>query len=151
MVPFEVLSAAPFFDELSDDKLKRVCALGEMKAYPEGVLLDQRRRKAKHFYLILEGEIGLEVESVTGKTIRLETIGQGGAIGFSSLIETGSARYYSSDAKTLTPVKAIRFSADGMMILFYQDFELGFLVMKKIAYIAKKRLEYRTYPIPKIK
>jgi len=149
VVPIDLLTTTDFFDELSDDMIRRLADVAELKRYPAGVLLNEGKRSAKYFYLILEGDISLQMESLTGKTVRLETITPGGAIGFSALIEMEPKRYI-GDAKVLTPVKALRFSADQLMLLFYQDFELGFLFMKKIARIAKRRLVYRTLPIPKI-
>lgn len=149
MVPSEVLQSISFFEELSEEMARQLAAVAELKVYPEDVFLDQRKRTAKYFYILLEGEIGLQMESLTGKTVRLETITPGGAIGFSALIDMASKRYI-SDARTLSKVKLLRFRADDMTLLFYQDFELGFLIMKKIAWIAKMRLMYRTHPIPNL-
>jgi CRP/FNR family transcriptional regulator, cyclic AMP receptor protein len=148
MVSPEILKPLSFFEELSDAMIARLASIAELKAYQEGDFLNKRRKEASYFYIILEGEISLQMESLTGKTVRLETIAPGGAIGFSSLIETRSKRYL-SDAKALTPVKILRFRADELTLLFYQDFELGYLFMKKIALVAKRRLVYRTYPIEK--
>ncbi len=148
MVQSDILKSFSFFEELSDVMLERVAAVAELKHYEEGAFLNKRKKAADYFYLILEGEISLEVESLTSDTVRLETIASGGAIGFSSLIEMEAKRYI-SDAKALTPVKILRFRSDDLTLLFYQDFELGYLFMKKIALIAKRRLRYRTYPIPK--
>lgn len=149
MVSTDIVKSMPFFEELSDEMIDRLAAVAELKAYPEGTFLDERKRSARYFYIILEGEISLQVESLTGKTVRLETITPGGAIGFSSLIDMAEKRYI-SDAKTLSPMKLLRFRADDIMLLFYQNFELGFLIMKKIALIAKMRLMYRTHPIPNV-
>ena len=146
MVNAELLKAFSFFEELSDEMLERVSALAELRHYEEGAFLNKKKKAADYFYIILEGEISLEVESLTGETVRLETIAPGGAMGFSSLIEMESKRYL-SDARALTPVKILRFLADDLTLLFYQDFELGYLMMKKIALIAKRRLMYRTHPI----
>lgn len=148
MVQAELLKSFSFFEELSDGMLERVAAVAELRHYKEGAFLNKKKKAADYFYLILEGEISLEVESLTGETVHLETIAPGGAIGFSSLIEMETKRYL-SDARALTPVKILRFPADELTLLFYQDFELGYLIMKKIALIAKRRLMYRTYPISK--
>lgn len=149
MVPTDLLESIPFFEELSEQMLKQLAAIADLKVYPEDTYLDQRKKSARYFYVLLEGEVSLQMESLTGKTVRLETITPGGAIGFSSLIDMASKRYI-SDARTLTKTKLLRFGADDMTLLFYQNFELGFLIMKKIAWIAKMRLMYRTHPIPNV-
>lgn len=149
MVPIRILQSISFFEELSDEMYNQLARIAELKMYQEDVFLDQRKRNASYFYILLKGEVSLQMESLTGKTVRLETITPGGAIGFSSLIDMESKRYV-SDARTLSTVQLLRFRADDMTLLFYQNFELGFLLMKKIAWIAKTRLMYRTHPIPKL-
>ncbi len=149
MVPVSILQSITFFDELSDEMIARLATIAELKMYDEDVFFDQRKRSAKYFYIVLEGEVSLQMETLTGKTVRLETITPGGAIGFSSLIDMASKRYI-SDAKTLSKVKLLRFQADDLVRVFYQNFELAYLIMKKIAWIAKMRLMYRTHPIPNL-
>ena len=148
MVPSQILTNLAFFEELSIGMIERLGSMAEIKTYPEGAFLNKKKREAHFFYILLEGEISLEVESLTGKTVRLETIAPGGAMGFSSLIDMAPKRYL-SDAKALTPVKILRFPSHEMSFLFYQDFELGYLIMKKIAWVAKQRLLNRTYPVEK--
>ena len=149
MVDPNILKEIRFFEELSDERIERLAAIAELRMYEQGAFLNKQKRAADYFYIILEGEISLQIESLTGKTVRLETVGAGGAVGFSALIEM-EQKSYLSDAKTLTPVKVLRFPANELTLLFYQDFELGFLMMKKIALVAKRRLMYRTHPIPKV-
>ncbi|WP_419655788.1 putative cyclic nucleotide-binding domain protein [Desulfosarcina variabilis str. Montpellier] len=148
MVSPQMLTDLSFFEELSESMIKRLACLAEIKTYPEGEFLNKKRKEANFFYILLEGEISLEVESLTGKTVRLETIAPGAAMGFSSLIDMAPKRYL-SDARALTPVKILRFPSHEMSLLFYQDFELGYLIMKKIAWVAKQRLINRTYPVEK--
>jgi len=49
-----------------------------------------------------------------------------------------------------SPQPSVEFLASDLMLLFYQDFELGFLFMRQIARVAKRRLMYRTHLIPQI-
>lgn len=149
MVDKSILRPVRFFEDLSDEMIESIAGIAELRIYDSDVYLNKRKRSADYFYVILEGEVGLEIETISGKTVRLETIGTGGAIGFSSLVESKKQEYI-SDAKTLMPTKAIRFRNDELKLLFYQNFQMGFLIMKKIAYIARRRLIYRTYPIPKV-
>ncbi|BBO86841.1 Crp/Fnr family transcriptional regulator [Desulfosarcina ovata] len=149
MVDKSILRPVRFFEDLSDEMLESIAGIAELRMYDSDVYLNKRKRSADYFYVILEGEVGLQLETLSGKIVRLETIGAGGAIGFSSLVESKKHEYL-SDAKTLMPTKAIRFRNDELQLLFYQNFQMGYLIMKKIAYIARRRLVYRTYPIPKV-
>ena len=146
MVEPGLLKEIRFFEELSDEMIDRLANLAELRTYDPGEYLNRKRRSADFLYVLIEGSISLEIEGITGDTVTLETLFPGVALGFSSLVETEPKKYL-SDARALTPTKALRFRSDDLMQLFYQDFELGFLIMKKIALIAKNRVLHRTAPI----
>ncbi|MEI6260444.1 MAG: Crp/Fnr family transcriptional regulator [Deltaproteobacteria bacterium] len=147
MVPKDMLKSIVFFEDLSDEMLERMAAIADLRHYTEGEYLNKRRNPADNFYIILEGAISLETEDITGKKHNLETLMVGAALGFSSLIETESKRYLCDARVITTPTRTLRFKASDLISMFYLDFELGFLIMKKIALIAKRRLLYRTLPL----
>ena len=149
MIDPAILKSLAFYEDFSDEMIDRLAAIAQMREHQEGEFLNKRRRGARYFYNVLEGEISLEFESLLGKIVRLETVVAGSAIGFSSLIEM-EEKTYLTDARAISFARVLRFPASDVMLLFYQDFELGFLMMRRIAYIAKRRLMYRTHPIPQI-
>ena len=149
MVNQDFLKSVGFFEEMSEEILEGLSKLADLREYKEGEYLNKRKRSADYFYIILEGSISLELEDITGKMTYLETLMSGAALGFSSLIEV-RPREYLTDARVLTPTKAIRFRASDLSPLFYQNYELGFLMMKRIALIAQHRLIYRTHPIGQV-
>lgn len=150
MVESSILKSLTFFDEMSDDMLRRLAEIAKIKEYSEGEVLGKQRREAKYLSMVLEGEISLEFESLTGKLVRLETIVTGGTIGISSLIEIEDKTYMSDARALVSPTRVLEFLASDLMLLFYQNFELGFLFMRQIARVAKRRLMYRTHLIPQI-
>ncbi len=144
-----ILRSTSFFHDVPQKYVDGLCSIAELREYQAGEHLNQKLRSADFLYIILEGSISLEQENITGEVIKLETIFPGAAIGFSSLIESDNKRYL-TDARTLTPVKALRFRADDLLRMFYQDFELGFHFMRKIALIAWERLVFRTQPLERL-
>lgn len=149
MVDKSILKSVEFFEEFSDEMVERLAKLAELRQYQEGEYLNKKRRSADYLYIILEGVVALELEDITGKMIRLETLFDGAALGFSSLVEIEPKRYL-TDARVLTPTKALRFRPADLDALCYQDFHFGFLLMKKTTLIARQRLLYRTLPIDHI-
>lgn len=141
-----LLKEVRFFQEMPDQFIQQLAEIAELREYKTGEFLNQRRRSADYLYVILDGSVNLEQENIAGEKVHLETIFPGAALGFSSLVESEHKKYL-SDARTLTPVKALRFSADDLQRLFNQDFELGYLFMRRIALIARRRLVYRTQPL----
>ena len=149
MLDKSIFKSVEFFEEFSDEMIERLSGLADLMQYKEGEYLNRRRRSADYLYIILEGIISLELEDITGKKIHLETLVDGAALGFSSLVEIEPRRYL-SDARVMTPTKALRFRSSDLHALCYQDFHFGFLLMKKITLIEKNRLIYRTHPIDHI-
>ena len=149
MVNKDLLKSVDFFDDFPDETLERLAKIADLREYQEGEYLNRRRRSADNLYIILHGAISLETENIEGEIVHLETLVDGAALGFSSLVDI-EPRQYLSDARIITPTKALRFRADDILSLCYQDLQFGFLIMKKIALIAKQRLLYRTQPLDNI-
>ena len=72
----------------------------------------------------------------------IDTITRGYAFGFSSLVDMEQKKY-ASHAIALTDTTLFKWSYPDLERLFYEDYEMGFLLMRKIAKIAKKRLQIR--------
>ena len=149
MVSKELLKSVEFFDDFPDEILERLAGIADLREYREGEYLNRRRRSADNLYVILQGTVSLEVEDIKGEIVHLETLVDGAALGFSSLVDHEPRRYL-SDARVVTPTRALRFPSDNILSLCYQDPEFGFLMMKQIALIARERLLFRTQPIDKI-
>ena len=146
MLNQDILKSVGFFEEMPEEILENLSKLADLRQYKKGEYLNKQKRSADYFYIILEGSISLELEDITGKMTYLETLMPGAALGFSSLIEARPKEYL-TDARVLAPTRAIRFRASDLLPLFYQNYELGFLMMKRIALIVLRRLIYRTHPI----
>ena len=50
---------------------------------------------------------------------------------------------YISHAKALSDVSLLKWRVEDLRKLFHKDYEMGYLLMKRIAKIAKKRLQVR--------
>ncbi len=72
----------------------------------------------------------------------IDTLGRGRIFGFSALVDTEQKKY-TTHAKAIIDTKLFTWEANELERLFYQNFEMGFLFMKRIAKIAKTRLQIR--------
>jgi CRP-like cAMP-binding protein len=72
----------------------------------------------------------------------INTITRGYSLGFSALVDTEQKKY-ASHAKALTDTKLLKWNGEDLRKLFHKDYEMGYLLMKRIAKIAKKRLQVR--------
>jgi hypothetical protein len=86
--------------------------------------------------------VGLELEKNSSARFLIDTITQGLTFGFSALVDT-KVKKYTTNAKALTHTKLFTWKGTDLQMLFEEDYEMGFLFMKRIAKIAKKRLQHR--------
>jgi len=76
------------------------------------------------------------------KILNIDTITRGHTFGFSSLVDTELIKY-TTHAKALADIKLYTWEAANLEKLFYEDYEIVFLLIKRIAKIAKTRLQIR--------
>jgi CRP-like cAMP-binding protein len=128
----------PFLDGLSRKHLNLLAGCAMEVAFPSGDVLCQEGDRANRFYLILEGEVALELDAGHGASIPVQTIGPGETVGWSWLVHP----YYSHlSARAVTPVKALFFYATWVMEECEKDHDLGYELLKRVTALAVKRLE----------
>ena len=93
---------------------------------------------ANRFYLILEGEVGLESSVSNNTALQLQTLGPGEILGWSWLI---APFYVNFDARALTTVKAIFFYGTRVRALCEENHELGYELMKRVSEVVIKRMQ----------
>ncbi len=142
MIDINILRSIAFFEDHSDAHLEKCAKIAKVVNLDPNTYLNKKSRSADDLYVILEGAVRLEVENDDGSRSQLETLYPGAAIGVSSLIDVQSHEYL-SDARTLTHSKLVKFSAEELTNLFSQDYQLGYLIMRKLAMILRKRLAGR--------
>jgi CRP-like cAMP-binding protein len=142
MITLDDLKSIILLSRLTDSMLDKIAEITLTTEYSGGDHIFRQGDYAQHFYSILKGNVGLELEKATGGPIMVETIGQGQSFGFSVLVDT-ELKKYTTHAKALTDTRLFMWEGTELETLFYQDYEMGFLFMKRIAKIAKSRLQTR--------
>jgi CRP-like cAMP-binding protein len=142
MLELDDLRATKLLGDFSDQHLDIIKKISLKKEYRTGDIIFAEGDYAGYLYAVHDGKVSLEIEKNNEIKIAIGTIARGAAFGFSALVDTEDKRYTTS-AKALTDVHLIAWRAADLEELFYSDFELGFKFMKRIAAIAKKRLQIR--------
>jgi CRP-like cAMP-binding protein len=126
----------------NDSMLEKLLKITDIIEYKAGDYIFKEGDDAKILYAVIDGKIGLEVEKNSSTRILIDTIIQGMMLGFSTLVNT-EEKSYTTSARVLADTKLFAWSADDLEKLFSQDYEMGFLFMKRIAKIVKTRLQIR--------
>jgi CRP-like cAMP-binding protein len=126
----------------NDSVLEKLLKITDIIEYKAGDYIFKEGDDAKILYAVIYGKVGLEVEKNSSTRLLIDTIIQGMMLGFSALVDT-EEKSYTTSARVLTDTKLFAWRAEDLETLFSQDYEMGFLFMKRIATIVKTRLQIR--------
>ena len=142
MFSIDDLKSINMLSYLSDSMLENLATITSINEYRAGDYIFNEGDDAKSLYSVIDGKVGLEIEKNSSTRILIDNITNGMMLGFSALVDT-EEKSYTTSAKALTDTKLFTWKAEDLETLFSQDYEMGFLFMKGIAKIVKKRLQIR--------
>jgi len=142
MFSIDDLKSINMLSYLNDSMLENLATITSINEYRAGDYIFNEGDDAKSLYAVIDGKVGLEIEKNSSTRILIDNITKGMMLGFSALVDT-EEKSYTTSAKALTDTKLFTWKAEDLEILFSQDYEMGFLFMKRIAKIVKTRLQIR--------
>jgi CRP/FNR family cyclic AMP-dependent transcriptional regulator len=142
MVNYNDLKSIIMLNYLKDSMLDKLSSITNIEEYRSGDYIFNEGEDAKNLYALIEGKVRLEIDKKYTARISINDITQNNIFGFSALVDN-EEKTYTTHAKAITDVKLYKWEATDLETLFNQDFEMGFLFMKEIAKITKKRLQIR--------
>ena len=142
MLKLDDLKSVIMLSHLTDTMLEKLIKATLLTEVDAGKYIFREGDYAGYLYAVLEGKVGLELEKSDDTVIMIDAISRGYSFGFSALVDTEQKKYI-SHAKALTDTRLLKWSYADLEKLFYSDYEMGFLLMRRIAKIAKTRLKVR--------
>ena len=142
MVELDDLKSVILLSHLTDAMLERLVEITLTTEHRTGDYIFKEGAYARYLYAIIDGKVGLELEKTSNSVVMIDTIGRGRTFGFSALIDTEQKKY-TTHARAITDARLLAWEGTALEMLFYEDYEMGFLFMKRIAKIAKTRLQVR--------
>ena len=142
MVELEELKSIILLSHLTDPMLEKLTDVTMTAEYKAGDYIFKEGDYSRYLYAIIEGKVGLELEKTANVPVMMDTIGRGRIFGFSALVDTEQKKY-TTHSRALEDTKLFVWEATELEMLFYKDYEMGYLFMKRIAKIAKSRLQIR--------
>jgi len=142
MFSIDDLKSINMLSYLNDSMLENLVKITSINEYRAGDYIFNEGDYAKSLYAVIDGKVGLEIEKNSSTRILIDNITKGMTLGFSALVDT-EEKSYTTSAKALTDTKLFIWKTADLETLFYQDYEMGFLFMKRIAKIVKTRLQIR--------
>ena len=156
-----ILAGFKFFSEVAPETLEKIAKKSEVLKFAPDDVIFTFDEPAEHLYGLLEGEVDLSIvfkdkvlkteieyeESIQAsmvdeeKSIVIDTVSPNQIFGWASLVGP-SRRTVTAGCTENSRVVAI--AAADLKDMFDKDYQLGFVLMKKLSDIIAKRLKVRT-------
>jgi CRP-like cAMP-binding protein len=132
-----ILRELHFSAQLSDATAQKLAALLTPRDFAAGAVLFDEGTVSPWLYLIVAGEVGLEMCVPARGCTRILTLGPGDLLAWSSLLGEGRM---TATATATSPTRLLAASAPDLKALCNADHEFGFELMRGMARALAKRL-----------
>lgn len=141
-MPAEELVAAlkghPFTRGLAIDYIRLLADCGRMRRFAVGDYLWRQGDKTVEAFLVLEGEVALEISVPHEGKLLFESIRSGEVVGCTSLSYDARWGY---DGRAATPVRVVAMKSRKLRAAVKMDHELGYQIHTRCTKALGKRLE----------
>jgi CRP/FNR family cyclic AMP-dependent transcriptional regulator len=131
-----LLQGHPFTRAFWPDHIARLAPMASETRFDPGELIFQEGDHSSFFYLIVSGNVALEVVA-PGRPVRVATLYSGDVLGWSSITDDDSKQF---QARALEPVHAIAFDGARLRHACERDYAFGFAFMRAMAAVLSGRL-----------
>ncbi|MDT8409443.1 MAG: cyclic nucleotide-binding domain-containing protein [Wenzhouxiangellaceae bacterium] len=134
----QALAEAPVFEGLSDERLELLASRAKEISVEEGTCLFRGGDPAKQFYLLIDGEISIEIPAVTGPTLKVQHLKPVRVLGWSWLM---SPYRWTFNARTESDCKLLEFDGEAVLADCEQDPAFGYQIVRRFSGLMAERLE----------
>jgi CRP/FNR family cyclic AMP-dependent transcriptional regulator len=133
----ELLKAQPFAEGMKESHLRKLAEMAMEVQFARDQIIFRQGDESGLFYVILTGKVALEA-SAPGRLLRVQTIGVGDELGWSSFLAEGGKQF---QARTIEPVRAVAFDGARLRQACEQDPAFGYQLLRKMLKVVAGRLQ----------
>src|ERR1700754_3315789 len=126
----DYLSKHPILQGLDARQIALVTSFATSADYKAGQRVFQRDFDAHEFFIVRAGRVAIEVPSIDGEALQIQTVGEGSPLGWSWFIPPYR---WSFDARAVEPSKLISIDGNKLRSACDNDPKLGYALMKRFA------------------
>ena len=142
MSVLQELQSIVLLSYLKNDMLLKIAGITQEVDYKAGEFVFREGDFAEYLYAVKTGKVSLEIDKDSSRTIRFQNVAPNFVFGISSMVDT-EQKTCISHARALTDINLFRWKAADLEKLFYEDYELGFFFMKRVAKVLKTRWQVK--------
>lgn len=134
-----LLEQIDIFADLNPERLSRISSICTERRYEQGAIIFHENTKSDELYVILQGEVEIQVDPSTigipaeespGPTT-IATLRRGQSFGEVALVDKG---FRSASARCAAPsTRLLTIQRDDLIKMCQDDFELGYTLMRNVA------------------
>jgi CRP-like cAMP-binding protein len=133
----ETLRGIDLLKGISEEEFLQIESISDEVEFAEGDVIFRENTPAENLYLMIEGNVSLEICAPSVGCRRILSVGKGELLGWSPVLEN---ERYTATARALTPVRAVRMNGRQILTLCENDPRLGYHFMQRAALALSKRL-----------
>lgn len=143
VITSDMISRYPFFADLTHDQVVTLASVAEGLTIQTGEYIFHEGDDLCCFYIVVEGAVGVVLESLQKedqdlkKDVVFSAVGPGGAFAWSGLVPPHEA---TASTKALSPCWLVSFDCQKLIDIFEKDCEFGYRMLMKVAQISRDRL-----------
>ncbi len=134
----EILEANPWFASLSPPHFEKMVTIAAKMAWPAGQTIFREGQQGDYMYLIIEGQVALDIYAPNKGRLTILTLGPNEVFGWSAVVPFTQMR--TAAARTIKPTRAIGLDSAALRAACEEDHELGYLVYRRLTNIIAGRL-----------
>jgi CRP-like cAMP-binding protein len=138
MVPLEELTDVDFLQGLGPGHVRQLAGMAQLKEVPPDTVLFREWQHGDHIYLVLRGEVALEVRIPGRGDVAVQTVGPGDLLGWSPALGGGAM---TATARAVTWSRLAALDARQLQQAWARDPALGMECLRRIAVAVSRRLD----------
>lgn len=134
----KLIARQEFFSGLTDEQRHWLAEQATESSFDTGSLVAREGERADRFFLILEGELVVEIPALAGPSLEVTRLGPHRIFGWSWLIEPYKWHF---NARAGEPTRALDFDGRAILAHCEQDPAFGYALLKRFSTLMGARLE----------
>jgi CRP-like cAMP-binding protein len=145
MVPLDELEYIGFLRSFSAVYRKQIASIARPQACEAGAIVFQEGQNERQVYVVLNGEVGLEIRVPEIGVVQLHRVGPGDLLGWSPVLGRGAM---TATARALTACRLAALDAGEIRALAEQDTRFGMEFFRSMSTALAERLRATRLQLP---
>ncbi len=134
----DILKSIPWFLDLNARQLETLAGFSSMLEFSTGEVLFNEGDQLDHMYIILDGEVGVDMSIPTRGKVRIYVAEALDIIGWSKL--TPVVRQRTATITALKPSRLLRIQGDALLAFCEQDHHVGYVIFRRLANVVASNM-----------